>query len=78
MNLYPTKAIIFSIIGGLLDVVPSYYGCFSVVIVAFICCEIDLSEELLLVVFEFSNHLVVVVVVVLDEIDIGGEKYKLF
>jgi len=49
-----------------------------VVIVAFICCEIDFSEELLLVVFEFSNHLFVVVVVVVDEVDIGGEKYKLF
>jgi hypothetical protein len=34
-----------------LDVVASYYGCFSVVIVAFICRKIDLSEELLLVVF---------------------------
>jgi hypothetical protein len=75
---YTAESIIFAVVGGFLDVVASHNRRFPVVIIAFICCEIDLSEELLLVVFEFSNHLVLVVVIILARLTLGGRNINYF
>lgn len=44
------------IVLGLLDHVPSHDGLVAMAIVGFVCDEVCLSEELLLVMLEFSDH----------------------
>ena len=41
---------------GLLDHVPSHDGLVAMAIVGFVCDEVCLSEELLLMMLEFSDH----------------------
>ncbi len=53
---YTTKSIILGIIAWLLDIVSSNDCRISVVVVAFVCGEIHLSQELLLMMLEFSDH----------------------
>lgn len=38
---YAAQSIVLLIVTGLLDVVPPYYRCISVVVVTFVCGEID-------------------------------------
>lgn len=48
------------VVRRLLDIVPSDDSGVSMIVVAFICSEIDFSQELLLVMLELANHFVVV------------------
>ena len=54
---YATYSVILLVVSRLLDVVPSNNSRISMIIVTCVGCEIDFSEELLLVVLEFSDHL---------------------
>ena len=53
---YTTDAIVFEVIFGFLDHVPTHHSLVSVIIVLLVGDEIGLAEELLLVILEFSNH----------------------
>lgn len=57
-------AVVFLVVGGVLDGVAAEDGRVAVVVVAGVGGEVDLSEELLLVVLEFADHLVLRCVVV--------------
>ena len=53
---YTTQAIILVIIFWLLDHIPSNDGLVAMVIVLLVGDEVGLSQELLLVILEFSDH----------------------
>lgn len=55
-NTYTTETVVLVIILWLLDHVPSHDGLVAMTIVGFVCDKVCLSEELLLVVLEFSDH----------------------
>lgn len=51
-------AVVFLVVGGVLDGVAAEDGCVAVVVVRGVGGEVDLAEELGLVVLEFADHLV--------------------
>jgi hypothetical protein len=53
---YAAETVILVVILGLLDHVSPHDGLVAMAIVRFVCDEVCLSEELLLVVLEFSDH----------------------
>lgn len=61
-------AVVFLVVGGVLDGVAAEDGRVAVVVVAGVGGEVDLAEELLLVVLEFADHLVLRCVIVRFEL----------
>lgn len=51
-------AVVFLVVGGVLDGIAAEDGGVAVVIVRGVGGKVDLAEELLLVVLEFADHLV--------------------
>jgi hypothetical protein len=47
-----------------LDVIAPYYGCIPVVVILGISRKVDLPQELLLMILEFSHHRVLLYLVV--------------
>lgn len=53
---YTTETVVLVIILRLLDHVPSHDGLVAMATIGLVCDEVCLSQKLLLVMFEFSDH----------------------
>lgn len=69
-----TDAVVFLVVGGVLDGVAAEDGRVAVVVVAGVGGEVDFAEELLLVVLEFADHLVLRCVV--GRFGLGVEDFR--
>ena len=54
---HTTQTVVAVIVFGLLDAIPADDGLVSVAAVLLVVLEVDLLEQLLLVILEFSDHL---------------------